>query len=104
MGHERQNESRDQHDSGGGYWTFVSLFDPQDSKHKRCQDILSTTHEPLLTTLPVSGDHPMGLAEGSIVVGVESLRSTKIFTLDPAGFRRYRIRRGHHHMKVDILG
>jgi hypothetical protein len=87
-----------------GTGPFVSLFDPQDSKHKRCQDILSTTYEPLLTTLPVSGDHPMGLADGSIVIGVESLRSTKIFTLDQAGFRRYRIHRGHHHMKVNILG
>jgi predicted nucleic acid-binding protein len=49
------------------------------------------------------GDHPMDLADASIIVGAESLRTTKIFTLDFADFRRYRIRRGHRHMKADIL-
>lgn len=128
---------------------FVALFDPQDSEHKRCQDILSTTRNPLLTTLPVLteafhlltpnsigadrlrdfileggaalwfmdqeatarafelmeqyGDHPMDLADASLIVAGESLRTTKIFTLDLADFQRYRIRKGHRHVKVDIL-
>lgn len=50
------------------------------------------------------GDHPMDLADASLIVAAESLRTTKVFTLDPADFRRYRIRRGHRHVKVDILG
>lgn len=49
------------------------------------------------------GDHPMDLADASLIAAGESLRTTKIFTLDLADFRRYRIRRGHRHVKVDIL-
>ena len=51
-----------------------------------------------------NGDHPMDLADASVIVAAESLRTTKVFTLDLADFQRYRIRRGHRHMKVDILG
>ena len=50
------------------------------------------------------GDHPMDLADASLIVAAESLRTTKVFTLDLADFRRYRIRRGHRHVKVEILG
>lgn len=50
------------------------------------------------------GDHPMDLADASVIVAAESLRTTKVFTLDLADFRRYRIRRGHRHIKVDIFG
>ncbi|MGQ0666420.1 MAG: type II toxin-antitoxin system VapC family toxin [Nitrospiraceae bacterium] len=49
------------------------------------------------------GDHPMDLADASVIVAAESLRTTKVFTLDLADFQRYRIRRGHRHVKVDIL-
>lgn len=49
------------------------------------------------------GDHPMDLADASVIVAAESLRTTKVFTLDLADFQRYRIRRGHRHIKVDIL-
>jgi uncharacterized protein len=48
-------------------------------------------------------DHPMDLADASVIVAAESLRTTRIFTLDFADFQRYRIRRGHRHMRVDIL-
>ncbi len=50
------------------------------------------------------GDHPMDLADASLIVAAESLRTTKIFTLDLADFRRYLVRRGHRHVKVDIVG
>lgn len=50
------------------------------------------------------GDHPMDLADASVIVAAESLRTTKVFTLDFADFQRYRIRRGHRLVKVDILG
>jgi predicted nucleic acid-binding protein len=49
-------------------------------------------------------DHPMDLADASLIVAAESLRTTKVFTLDRGDFRAYRIRRGHRHVKVDILG
>ena len=49
------------------------------------------------------GDHPMDLADASVIVAAESLRTTRVFTLDLADFQRYRIRRGHRHVRVDIL-
>lgn len=49
-------------------------------------------------------DHPMDLADASLIVAVESLRTTRVFTLDQADFRAYRIRGGHHHVRVKILG
>ena len=97
---------------------FVALFDPQDTGHERCKDILSATREPLFTTTPVlteafhlltpnsigadrlrdfildggvslwfldqvaterafelmeqNGDHPMDLADASVIVAAES--------------------------------
>ena len=50
------------------------------------------------------GDHPMDLADASLIVAGESLRTTKVFTLDLADFQRYSICRGHRHIKVDFLG
>lgn len=50
------------------------------------------------------GDHLRDLVDASLIVAAESLRRTKIFTLDLADFQRYRIRRGHRHIKVEILG
>lgn len=50
------------------------------------------------------GDHLMDLADASLIVAGESLRTTKIFTLDLAGFNRYRFRRGNRHVRVDIIG
>jgi predicted nucleic acid-binding protein len=50
------------------------------------------------------GDHPMDLADASLIVAAGSLCTTKVFTLDHSDFQRYRIRRGHRHIKVDLLG
>jgi len=49
------------------------------------------------------GDHPMDLADASLIAAAESLRTTKVFTLDLADFQRYRVRRGHRHVKVEIV-
>ena len=49
-------------------------------------------------------DHPMDLADASLIVAAESLRTTKVFTLDRTDFRTYRIRRGHRHIKAEIVG
>jgi predicted nucleic acid-binding protein len=48
-------------------------------------------------------DHPMDLADASIIVAAESLNSKKIFTLDRHDFETYRIRRGHRHITFEII-
>ena len=32
---------------------FVALFDPQDTQHLRCREVLQAIREPLMTTVPV---------------------------------------------------
>ena len=48
-------------------------------------------------------DHPMDLADASIVVAAEALGTRKVFTLDRRDFRSYRIKRGHRSYPVEIL-
>jgi hypothetical protein len=48
-------------------------------------------------------DHPMDLADASLIVAAESLGTRRVFTIDRADFRTYRIRRGHRHYPVEIL-
>jgi hypothetical protein len=48
-------------------------------------------------------DHPMDLADASLIVAAESLRAQRIFTLDRSDFRAYRVRRGHRELAVEIL-
>jgi predicted nucleic acid-binding protein len=48
-------------------------------------------------------DHPMDLADASIVVAAESLGTRKVFTLDRRDFRAYRVRRGHRYYELDLL-
>jgi predicted nucleic acid-binding protein len=48
-------------------------------------------------------DHPMDLADASVVVAAESLATRKIFTLDRNDFESYRIRRGHRQYSVEIV-
>lgn len=49
-------------------------------------------------------DHPMDLADASLIVAAEATQTRKIFTLDRNDFSSYRIRYGHRHEKVEILG
>lgn len=49
-------------------------------------------------------DHSMDLADASLVVAAETLGTTRVFTLDRTDFRAYRIRRGHRHIRVEIVG
>jgi hypothetical protein len=129
---------------------FVALFDPRDSSHRRCRDVLKTIREPLVSTVPVlteafhvlsaasvgadrlrdfiSGggvtvwffdatsllrafelmeqyaDHPMDLADASVIAAAEALATTKIFTIDRRDFQTYRIRRGHRSVRVETIG
>jgi hypothetical protein len=54
---------------------FVALFDPKDPLHERCKATLRSIREP-----------------------------RKVFTLDRGDFSTYRIRRGHRHEPVEIVG
>ncbi|MSQ06937.1 MAG: PIN domain-containing protein [Dehalococcoidia bacterium] len=49
-------------------------------------------------------DHPMGLADASLVVAAEKLNTRKVFTLDRRDFAAYRVRRGHRYYGVEIVG
>ena len=48
-------------------------------------------------------DHPMDLADASIVVAAETLKTRKVFTLDLNDFKAYRVRRGHRHEPFEIV-
>jgi hypothetical protein len=48
-------------------------------------------------------DHPMDLADASLVVAAESLGSRKVFTVDRKDFETYRVRRGHRHYPMEIV-
>jgi predicted nucleic acid-binding protein len=128
----------------------VALFDPKDSSHPRCREVLKTIREPLVTTVPVLteafhmlspgsrgadrardfiaqggatiwffddaglrrafelmeqyADHPMDLADASLVVAAEALAATRVFTIDRQDFLTYRVRRGHRSTKLEIIG
>ncbi len=48
-------------------------------------------------------DHPMDLADASLIVAAEVLPTRKIFTIDRRDFATYRIRRSHRYYGVDII-
>ena len=48
-------------------------------------------------------DHPMDLADASLIAAAEALETRKVFTLDKNDFGAYRIRRGHRHYSVEII-
>jgi predicted nucleic acid-binding protein len=48
-------------------------------------------------------DHPMDLADASLIVAAESLGTRKVFTIDRNDFETYRVRRGHRAYPVEIV-
>jgi predicted nucleic acid-binding protein len=50
------------------------------------------------------GDHPMDLADASLIAAAEALGLRKIFTVDRRDFAAYRVRRGHRYYGVEIIG
>jgi predicted nucleic acid-binding protein len=48
-------------------------------------------------------DHPMNLADASLIVAAEALPTRKVFTIDRQDFATYRIRRGHRYYGVEII-
>ncbi len=49
-------------------------------------------------------DHPMDLADASLVAAAEALRSTTVFTLDRGDFAAYRARIGRTSKRFTIVG
>jgi predicted nucleic acid-binding protein len=48
-------------------------------------------------------DHPMDLADASLVAAAEALGARRVFTIDRTDFATYRVRRGHRHHPVEIV-
>ena len=48
-------------------------------------------------------DHPMDLADASLVAAAETLRTTRVFTLDRRDFATYRPRIGRTHRRFSVL-
>ena len=48
-------------------------------------------------------DHPMDLADASLIAAAESLSTRKVFTVDRKDFAAYRARRGHRSYPMEIL-
>ncbi len=49
-------------------------------------------------------DHPMDLADASLVVLAETLQQEKVFTIDRGDFFTYRIKRGHRLRCFEVIG
>lgn len=48
-------------------------------------------------------DHPMDLADASLVTAAETLGTRRVFTIDRNDFETYRVRRGHRHQSIQII-
>ncbi|MEE8585830.1 MAG: PIN domain-containing protein [Acidobacteriota bacterium] len=48
-------------------------------------------------------DHPMDLADASLLAAMESLRTKRVFTLDQRDFSSNRIRLGHRLYALEII-
>ena len=48
-------------------------------------------------------DHPMDLADASLLVAAEGLPAHRIFTIDRQDFATYRVRRGHRFESLQML-
>jgi predicted nucleic acid-binding protein len=53
--------------------------------------------------MEVYADHPMDLADASLVAAGESLGTRAIFTLDRDDFHTYRVRRGHRLLSFEVV-
>ncbi len=48
-------------------------------------------------------DHPMDLADASLVTAAEALCTRRVFTIDRNDFQTYRVRRGHRYHAIQIV-
>jgi len=49
-------------------------------------------------------DHPMDLADASLIAAAEALPTRRVFTIDRGDFSAYRVRRGKRFEPVEIVG
>jgi predicted nucleic acid-binding protein len=91
------------------------LLEPSSMGSDRLRDFVARGGLPVFFLTPPSlsrafelmeqyADHPMDLADASLVVAAESLGARRVFTLDRSDFGTYRIRRGHRAQAFDIVG
>lgn len=48
-------------------------------------------------------DHPMDLADASLVVAAEELGTRAVFTFDRSDFQAYRVKRGHRYHSFELI-
>jgi predicted nucleic acid-binding protein len=48
-------------------------------------------------------DHPMDLADASLVAAAEAVGTRQVFTIDRKDFATYRVRRGHRHQPMQTV-
>jgi predicted nucleic acid-binding protein len=48
-------------------------------------------------------DHPMDLADASLVTAAEAIGTRQVFTIDRKDLETYRVRRGHRHHAMQIV-
>jgi predicted nucleic acid-binding protein len=48
-------------------------------------------------------DHPMDLADASLIVAAERLGTRRVFTLDRNDFETYRVKKGHRTQRLKIV-
>ena len=48
-------------------------------------------------------DHPMDMADATLVAAAETLNTRQVFTIDRNDFESYRVRRGHRHYPMVIV-
>jgi hypothetical protein len=53
--------------------------------------------------MEIYSDHPMDLADASLVVAAESLGIRKVFTIDRNDFEAYRVERGHRRYPFEVF-
>jgi predicted nucleic acid-binding protein len=91
------------------------MFEPQSIGSDRLREFIAGSalsvwffeHVSLLRAfelMELYADRPMDLADASLVVAVEALESRKIFTIDRDDFATYRVRRGHRHYALEVIG
>ena len=56
-----------------------------------------------LELMELYADHPMDLADASLIVAAEASGTRKVFTIDRKDFGTYRVQRGHRHFPVEIV-
>lgn len=56
-----------------------------------------------LELMELCADHPMDLADASLLAAAEALSTRRVFTIDRKDFETYRVRREHRHYPVEIV-